>query len=82
MAFISPWGMDMEGQLLRPSLGDPEDSLKGDSQKQEQHTDKITPSTASHAVKARHWNFCRYTSQDIISPMTNLSAKPSQACPP
>lgn len=27
MALISPWGMDMEGRLLQPSLGDPEDSL-------------------------------------------------------
>lgn len=35
----------MEGQLLQPLLGDPEDRLNGkgtDSQKSEQHIDKIT----------------------------------------
>lgn len=35
--------MDMEEQLLRPLLGDPEDRLNGegtDSQKSEQHVDK------------------------------------------
>lgn len=66
MDLISPWGMDMEGQLLRLLLGDPEDRLNGkgtDSQKSEQHIDKVTQTPASYSTKARHQDFCRNTSQ-------------------
>lgn len=56
----------LEGQLLRPLLGDPEDRLKGkgtDSQKSEQHIGKTAQTPAPRSTKARHQDFCRNTSQ-------------------